>query len=205
MEKNAICSITLQETLRPVPYRGQDASLPDSDQAVVYPINAFLSQTLNEEDELKLVLLCKRDDEGRTARNIKAFQAEFTALCGEKCPTPEYRIVDIPFSEEAELHAEMIRKLTAECEEGASIVCDITYGTKDLPVIVFAALAFAAQHLGCTVEQILYRQVFFRGGVPTEPVLYNMAPLLNLTSLIYTLNCDSPQSARKMLDILLSL
>lgn len=205
MKKTIICNITLQETLSPLPYRGQDASLPDSEAAVVYPVNAFLSQTLAQEDELKLVLLCKKDEEGRAQKNIAAFKSEFSALCGGKYRSVDYQIVEIPFSEQTEFHAGIIRKITAECKENSTIISDITYGTKDLPIVVFAALAFAIQHLHCVVEHILYRQVFFRDGKPTEPVLCNMAPLLSLTSLIYTLNCDSPQSARKMLDILLAL
>lgn len=42
-------------------YSSEDRSLPVSDKPYRYPINSLLSQTVNAEDELKIILLIKKD------------------------------------------------------------------------------------------------------------------------------------------------
>ena len=197
MKKNCICNITMQEKL-------STTSGTDHD-AVVYPVIEYMSRTLSANDDLKILLLCKTDQDQRYLSNIEVFKTEFEQWCGDKCQTPEYKILDIPFAENVENHSNLIRRIAAECEPGSSIVCDITYGAKSLPIILFSVLAFATQHLKCTVEKVLYRQVYFRNGVPTNPELCDFSSLLHLTSLIYTLNCETPEKAQKMLDTLLSM
>lgn len=197
MKKICICNITMQEKLSTTSGTGLDV--------VVYPIIEYLSRTLSANDELNILLLCKADQDQRYLTNIEIFKSEFEQWCEGKCKMPEYKILDIPFAENVENHSRLIKKIAAECEPGASIVCDITYGAKSLPIILFSVLAFATQHLKCTVERVLYRQVYFRNGVPVNPELCDFSSLLHLTSLIYTLNCETPEKAQKMLDTLLSI
>lgn len=197
MKKICICNITMQEKL---------STTSDTDHdAAVYPVIEYMSQTLSANDDLKILLLCKTDQDQRYFSNIEIFKAEFEQWCGGKCQPPEYKILDIPFAENVENHSSLIKKIAAECEPGASIVCDITYGAKSLPIILFSVLAFATQHLKCAVEKVLYRQVYFRDGMPTDPELCDFSSLLHLTSLIYTLNCETPEKAQKMLETLLAI
>ena len=197
MKKLCICNITMQEKLSTTSGTGHDA--------VVYPVIEYMSRILSANDNLKILLLCKTDPNQRYLSNIEIFKTEFEQWCGGKCQTPEYKILDIPFAENVENHSNLIKRIATECEPGSSIVCDITYGSKSLPIILFSVLAFATQHLKCTVEMVLYRQVYFRNGVQTNPELCDFSSLLHLTSLIYTLNCETPEKAQKMLDTLLSI
>ena len=121
--------------------------------AVVYPVIEYMSRTLSANDDLKILLLCKTDQDHRYLSNIEIFKTEFEHWCGDKCQTPEYKILDIPFAENVENHSNLIRRIAAECEPGSSIVCDITYGAKSLPIILFSVLAFATQHLAPFVSR----------------------------------------------------
>ena len=45
-------------------YTSEDYSLPVSDTPVSYPVNAFFEKTLKADDEVKAILLVKKDDFG---------------------------------------------------------------------------------------------------------------------------------------------
>lgn len=49
-------------------YKSDDLSLITSDKAVFYPINAFLEKLLEKSDEVKVILLVKRDFRTRQAK-----------------------------------------------------------------------------------------------------------------------------------------
>lgn len=89
-------------------------------------------------------------------------------------------------------------------DTGSHILADITYGPKDLPVVIFAALHFAEKFLDCTVENILYGQASFADGRPVGTRLCDMSPLYCLDSITGLVRCDDPDKARNMLKALLS-
>ena len=97
----------------------------------------------------------------------------------------------------------MLSKLVAECEDGAEIISDTTFGSKTMPVVLLAALSFAVKHLACKVQHVFYGQVYFQNDNPTNPRLCDLSYLIYLNSLLYTLQCDSSGKARKALDLLL--
>ena len=83
MKKICICNITMQEKL-------STTSGTDHD-AVVYPVIEYMSRTLSANDDLKILLLCKTDQDHRYLNNIEIFKTEFEHWCGDKCQTPEYK------------------------------------------------------------------------------------------------------------------
>ena len=61
MRKIVICNIPMKERIDQTVYSSDDKSLPVADWKVRYPINAFLKETLKPYDELKVLLLVKKD------------------------------------------------------------------------------------------------------------------------------------------------
>ena len=160
---------------------------------------------VTQEDNLRVILLCKCDPAQFWKKNLQVFENEFKSCCSGKVNSIDYTIIQIPFSEGSNTYARVIRDIVGAIPSDASIYADTTYGSKDLPILLFAALSFATQHLNSKVERILYRRVHFVEDRPNSPVLCDYSSLLNLTSLIYTISCDSTEKARKMLDTLLTI
>ncbi len=203
MRKIIICNVTMKESVIPLVYESDDKSLCISQQPVTYPIFSCLNGLLSADDSVKIVLLCKCDPNGNYLRNIERFRKEFSERCGSVVPDPEYRILNTEFDEDKAETERLLSMLVAECEDGTEIISDTTYGSKTMPVVLLAALMFAVKHLACKVQYVFYGQVYFQNETPTNPRLCNLSYLIYLNSLLHTLQCDTPDKARKALDVLL--
>lgn len=205
MRKIVFCNIPMKEELTPLSYQKGNLSLDVDAAPVAYPIMSVLSGYLQPEDSVKLVLLCRCDPQERYLRNVEHFREEFRQRCGALKDQASCVVVNTEFAEGESAASRLLMELADICEPGAKLAADITYGPKSLPVVLLAALAFAMRHQHCELDYLLYGQVYFQEGVPTEPRLCDLSYLLYLNSLIYTLQCDSPEKAKRSLEMMLSL
>ena len=145
-------------------YISEDRSLPASDTPVRYPVNAMLEKTASPEDEIKVVLLVKNDKYSFSKKNEAAFVEEINRAVSASGAKIDIVTVDTEFSQNKEVHERLMGRLVDEIEENSHIIVDITYGPKDIPVVIFAALGFAEKFLGCDIDNIVYGQASFSNG-----------------------------------------
>ena len=204
MKKIIICNIPMKEDTHKCRYQSEDLSLPTSEKEVVYPINAFLEKTLSAEDELKVILLVKKDQYGHYEKNTEDFKTEFLDANKEIGAKYEFKVIDTEFSEEKAIHEQLMSRIVDELEDNAHILSDITYGPKDLPIVLFSALNFAEKFLGCDIDNIIYGQANFVDQKPVNTKIWDMVPLFYLNTVTNTICCEDADKARKMLKTLLS-
>ncbi len=205
MKKTVFCNITMKEVPDKLIYPTTDASIPTSERAVVYPINSFLEKTLLPDDEVKVVLLVKMDPDGNYKKNTASFVEELLGVNENIKAKLEIVYINTEFSEEQSIHEALMSKIVDEVEDGAKILCDITYGPKDLPIVLFTALGFCEKFLSCEIDKIIYGQVNFKAGKPENPKICDMSSLYYLSSVTNTINCKDSGKAREILKSLLSL
>ena len=73
MKKIIICNIPMKEKTDKCAYTTDDLSLNISGREVIYPITAFLEKNLESTDEVKLLLLIKKDEAGHYQKNSADF------------------------------------------------------------------------------------------------------------------------------------
>ena len=205
MRKIIICNIPMKEKTDKCAYTTDDLSLNISGREVIYPITAFLEKNLKSADEVKLLLLIKKDEAGNYQKNSADFVEEILCINKEIGAKIEHKYIETDFSEEQSVHEQLMGRIVDELDNGSHIIADITYGPKDLPIVLFSALNFAEKFLGCEIDNIIYGQASFVGGKPTNTKICDMIPLYYLNSVTNTIRCDDPEKARKMLKSLLSL
>jgi len=205
MKKVIICDVPMKLGLTQCIYKSTDKSIPSSDNPVVYPINSFLDATLSTDDELKVLLLVKRDGAGNYKKNAERFINEFSSACEWKVASVDIKTIETDYSEEQIVHEHLLGEIIDSIEDGSHIIADITYGPKDLPIVLFSALSFAERFLNCEIGNILLGQVDFVNGLPVNPRLCDMVPLYTVSTVANSIRCDSSEKARKMLKSLLSL
>ncbi len=205
MKKTIICNIPMREKIASVVYSSDDQSIPVSDKEFRFPINSYLSQTLNADDEIKVILLAKRDGNEFTQNNIEIYKDEIENICVEIGVKNEVAIIDTDFSQNKETHELLMGKIIDDIDEGSHIFVDITYGPKDLPVVIFTALGFAEKFLRCDIDNIVYGQAEFDGNRVIGSKICDMIPLYYLSSVTNTIKCEEPDKARQMLKSLLSI
>lgn len=205
MKKIIICNIPMREYVANIVYSSDDMSLPTSKQPYRYPINSFLSQTMNEGDELKVILLIKKDGNSFYKKNTDNCKREIESICKSVGARVEVVLIDTTFTQEKETHEKLMGRLIDEIDIGAHIMADITYGPKDLPIVIFSALNFAEKFLKCEIDNIIYGKADFKDDKVVEAAICDMIPLYCLSSVTNMIKCDDPQKARRMLKSLLSL
>jgi len=204
MDKTIIVNLSLQESPVPIGYSSNDESIPSTDCSTIYPINAFLQSKCSSLDTVTVLLVGKNDPNERVKHSIDQFTTEFGRNCAS-CGL-SYRIIPVLVPYDADLRTQkaLIKQLVELLQPNNEIISDITFGAKDFAIVLMSVLSFAIKHLDCTADYILYREVFFQNGFPERPVIRNFAPLLHLTSLIYTLDTADPSKAKKILESVLS-
>lgn len=205
MKKTVICNIPMREQVIKMVCATKDRSLPVSSDAYRYPINSFLSQTMKVDDDIKAILLVKKDGNAFYKKNTEDFKAELEKANVSVGANISYSIIDTDFSQDKEVHDQLMGRIVDELEIGAHILADITYGPKDLPIIIFSALAFAEKFLKCEIDNIIYGKGDFVGNELVKATICDMTSLYLLSSVTDTIKCDDPDKARQMLKSLLSM
>ena len=204
MKKTIICSIPMKENIDQVVYSSTDKSLPVSERKVRYPICSFLEKTLTSDDELDVILLVKKDRKDYYKRNTEFFKEELEAVNIEIGADIEYKIIDSEFEEHQTVHEQLMKDIVAQIPDNSHIYVDITYGPKDLPIVLFTTLNFADKFLDCTIENIVYGQADFENGRAVNTRICDMIPLYCLSSITNTMECTDSDKARSMLNLLLT-
>ena len=205
MKKTLICSVPMKNksTIKKTKLSGEDCSLKVSDREVRYAISALLDKNINKDDEIKVILLVKKDGQKAYQENLQDCIEEISAgnNVGAKL---DFVTIETDFSQEKNVHEEVLAKLIEETVIDSQIIADITYGPKDLPILIFTALNFAEKFLKCEIKNIIYTQANFVGGEIVKTTLCDMAPLYYLNSLTNTITGDNPQKAKEVFKSLLS-
>ena len=205
MKKVIICNIPMKESVDQVVYTSEDRSLSVSNRLVRYPVNALLETTVTPEDEVKVILLSKNDEYSYSQQHTDEFITEVNQALATANVTPAIRIIDTEFSQDKLVHEQLMGRLVEEIDEGSHILVDITYGPKDLPIVIFTAIGFAEKFLDCEIDAIVYGQASFVQGKAVNQKICDMSPLYYLSSVTNTIRCNEPGKARKTLNELLSL
>lgn len=207
MKKIIICSIPMKERsqVQLSIYTSNDKSLPVSDKAVRYPINAFLEKTLKQNDDVKVLLIVKKDAYSHYQENVADYVKELLSANEKVDAKIEYKVIETDFSEEQSVHEKLMGEIVDNIDDGSHVLTDITYGPKDLPIVIFTALNFAEKFLQCEIDNIIYGQANYENGKVINTRICDMVPLYYLNSVTNTISGEDSEKARQMLKSLLSL
>lgn len=205
MKKTIICNIPMKEIVESSVYTSDDNSLSAVSIPVMYPINAVIGNLSKPEDEYRVLVLVKKDKYGHYEKHTNSFKAEFMQAINSNGDNVEFIIIDTDFDQSRAVHEKLMCSIVENIDDEASILADVTYGPKDLPVVIFSALNFAEKHLGCNVENIVYGQASFVDGKVVDTKLQDMSPLYYLSSITQTIKSSDSEKARKMLNSLMSM
>lgn len=205
MKKTIICNIPMKEKVDMSVYKSDDKSLPVSEKSVRYPINSFLHRTMNPEDELKVILLVKKDDKKHFMKNTDDYISELNEINADIKAKLEYLTIETEFDESRSVHEKLLSDVVNALDDESHILADITYGPKDLPVVLFTALNFAEKFMNCSVDNIIYGQASFENGRVVETKICDMVPLFCLGSVTNMINCSDSKKAKEMLNNLLDI
>ena len=197
MKKILICAIPMT-TNDKVIYENGLSKENISVEPFYYPINAYLAENMTAEDEWKVILLVKRDREGRELVTEQLFHEELAKVNKKIGAKITCKTISTKFEAIKRVHDHILGALVEEIDDESEIYVDNTYAPKELSVIIFAALNFSEKFLDCEIEHIFYLQ-------EASCKLVTMDALFSLQSLVSKAHSDSSEKARHLLKMIISL
>ena len=187
-------------------YATTSNSLKVSKECFRYPLNAYLDENMASGEEYKVVLIMKKDSFCRYEDNIADFNEEIEAVAQARGGKVQVVPIVTDFSERRSVHEGLLEAVVEQIEEGSKILADITFGPKDVPFVVFAALNFAEKFLNCEINHIIYGKADFdSNNAPVNTEVWDVAPIYYINSVTNNINCSNPADAKEMLKALLSI
>ena len=108
MKKILFCNIPMTIKVSKCIYKSDDYSVPVADRPVSYPVAAFLEKTLSAEDDVKAVLLVKKDELGQYKKNISGCIEELMTAAEVAGAKFEYTIIGTDFKESQVIHDSLL-------------------------------------------------------------------------------------------------
>lgn len=205
MRKTIICSLPFKPNIQKVIYEDTGMPFPTVEHAVRFPINAVLEANLCDGDDVKMILLIKKDKNNFYEENKGLFLEELQEVIGSRNINVTTEIIYTEFSEKREVHEKLLEDLIDRINDESHIIADITYGPKDMPILIFTALSFCEKHLGCKIDGIVYGLAQFGDNHNIiEGKMCDMSSLFYLNSISETVQCGDSKKARQLLKTLLS-
>ena len=117
MRKFVICNVPMKSNVDRVVYESDDLSLPVSERAVRYPVSAFLEKTLSSGDELKVLMLVKKDEYSHYEKNSQFFIDELNEINKNIGAEIEFKVIDTEFEQSQAVHEQLMLKIVEEFEK----------------------------------------------------------------------------------------
>ena len=177
-----------------------------SDVKVSYPILAYLAAHMTNDDNFHCLLIKKKGLYGKEDQYLKLFQTELDEINQAIHANISYENLESDFRQEPYVHERLMENIIKAIPNRAEVYTDITYGPKDTPLVIFAALNFAEKHLQCNIKHIIYGQGYFDQDQNfTHGSVCDMMPLYSLNSLTNAIPATDPQRSRSMLEQVLDM
>ena len=205
MKKTLIINVKMNKGVQKTVYTSNDSSIPVSDTPVVYPIMEFLEMTLGKEDEVEAILIAKGNAQLDCEENIQVCREELRAVSEKTGARIFTDVINTPFDEDIDTHNKLLLDIVKHIEIGSNITADMTYGPKDLAIVLFSALSFAEKFCECEIDNIMYGKAEFKDGKVVNTTICEMAPLFYLNAVANKVYCDTPEEALGMLEKVLNM
>lgn len=162
-----------------------------------FPILQVIRDTLAPGDEAKVIAI--RQKSGDTARNYALFLQELAQVgIAESC----VQQLALPQDQSPQVLLNLCQQLTAAIPAQTRAHACITYGTKSIPIVIFAALNCAeATHTEVEIGRLCYGEIQRENGRICSSHLCDMAALYQLSGLVGS--TQDPQTAKQVFDQLL--
>lgn len=212
MKKTVLTCMLLQE-MKDAAYSARQPEIhvdTKYEKPVYFPVNAFLANQLEPQDELTIIALkfndeVNPDNQQNFQRNWSLFKAELDAINREIGATIQYQLVETDFRETKDVFTERFLDIFKVLQQDSTIYADITFGPKTATLLLMNLLGFAEQFCGADIESIIYGKVSMvhnqelGRSVATDGKVMDVSSLYYLTALTGAIKAKTPEEALQVL------
>ncbi|MDR2192522.1 MAG: hypothetical protein LBO62_06565 [Endomicrobium sp.] len=207
-KKIALVSIPITNKIEKVKYQAVKYQVVGNSQIqyegeAMFPISCVLANVLQQDDDVKIVLIKEEQNGGLTQKYAQDFKDEITNINSKIGAKIEFVPLERSYIETPDEHSKLLDAIAEQIDDNAQIYADISYGSKPLPFIVFNVLTFADKFLNCEIKNVVYGKYDYVNK--KDHKIYDITSLYYLNSLNNTITAKNSEDARKILKSLLLL
>lgn len=196
MKKTIIVAVPMRGCLTPMMYTDNAKG-----KKGVYPIMKCLDDILSDGDELEIILIVKTY--GEYQKNVERFYSELNECINNKNVTYNVTLINSDFDESIDVHEHLLLEVVKKIPAQSTVYADITYGPKDVPIVLFSALHFVFKFSGCKIGKIVYGMGKFKNDdTLADAELCNMTSLFHLHNFFSVVESESAEEAIKTLKLI---
>lgn len=174
----------------------------NEDNSVAFPLNKLLAETLEKDDEVKVIRLMSASGESDKYAIIQ--KNELDAVNKSIGAKIEYVDVLEDFAEDIKTQEKRFSRIIEQIDPETEIYTDITYGQKTFAVLLLSICTFAEKFLNCEIKKIVYGSVEFDRSVrlPKKETakIFDVAGLYHLIGLVNVMEAPDSQTAAERIE-----
>jgi len=175
------------------------------DVPTCFPLLPLIHGYVESGDAVEVFVLTMENHE-IAAENYQTIKRETIGLCGEMGASCAVNRISIPFDETVESHLDTFKTLIGKISDGDTVLADITYGTKCLPIIILMALNYGYRVCkDCTIECFVYGSLDFRDGHPCGKRIYDITSLFLMDQIVNELAKSGNRNPMKAIESILTV
>lgn len=203
MDKVIFVTLMMADKMEKRHFPVENDSLTEYPGETYYAINSVLSQSIEKDDNIKVVLLETNAGAQAGKKNAQLFIDELNSF-NTAGANISYEIITSEFINDKAKYKELYKKLVSNFSEGAELYADITFGIRTLPILILNAMQFGEKFFDCTIGNVIYLKTEFKDGkiIDGSQCIFDLTPLYMLSTFTNNIECSSGDRAIAALDAL---
>ncbi|MBQ0003933.1 MAG: TM1812 family CRISPR-associated protein [Treponema sp.] len=203
MDKVIFVTLMMADKMEKRHFPVENNSLTEYPGETYYAINSVLSQSIEKDDNIKVVLLETNAGAQAGKKNAQLFIDELNSF-NTAGANISYEIITSEFINDKAKYKELYKKLVNNFTEGAELYADITFGIRTLPILILNAMQFGEKFFDCTIGNVIYLKTEFKDGkiIDGSQCIFDLTPLYMLSTFTNNIECSSGDRAIAALDAL---
>ncbi len=207
MKKIVFVSLMMADKMNKRKYPVEGNSLIEYQGELYYAINSVLAKTLQDGDDITVVLIETKAGDKAGSENAKKFMEELDEIKRNSGTNAaiDYVIIPSEFITSREKLNSLYLKLIEKLQYGAELYADITFGPKILPLMIFNVMQFGEKFFDCSIGNVIYLKAEFRNNEIVEgtQLICDYTPVYLLNSFTSTIETSSGEKAIEAVKVLL--
>ena len=165
-------------------YRAVNNERLQYDVPACFPVLPLIHGYVSAGEAIEVYVLTIGDH--KTAlENYQEMEREIHSLCRKIGAACSVKKIGVPFNETIETHLNTFKTLIGLISDGDTLLVDITFGTKCLPIILMMAMNYGYKVCkDCSVDCLVYGSMDFRDGHPFGRRIFDITSLFLMDQIV---------------------
>lgn len=174
------------------------------DTPACFPVLPLIHGYVSAGEVIEVYVLTTEDHK-TAADNYLEMERKIDDLCRQIGASCSVRKIGVPFNETNETHLNTFKTLIGLISDGDTLLVDVTFGTKCVPIIMMMAMNYGYRVCkDCTIDCMVYGSMDFRDGHPFGRRIFDITSLFLMDQIVNELAKSRNREPMKVIESILA-